>query len=93
MVANIVAPVLKELIPAARASIVPNGLLILSGILDTQQEEMTVALIENGYEVVESLAAGEWVAILARNSVEEIKKENLHRVFVDKEAIDVKKKH
>jgi len=65
VVANIILPILKQLTPLANEHLNGGGKLILSGILDTQIEEMTAALTKSGFEITQTLQEGEWIGLLA----------------------------
>jgi ribosomal protein L11 methylase PrmA len=40
--------------------------LILSGVLLSQENELTLAVRRNGYEIIRTNRRGKWLAILAR---------------------------
>ena len=46
--------------------VLPDGWLILSGILAEQSRDVETALEEHGYQLVEKPQIGDWVAIAAR---------------------------
>lgn len=62
VVANILAPVLLAAASALCRSVspTPDGVLILSGILDTQYPEIKAAYEAEGFEETASILAGEW---------------------------------
>ncbi len=64
--ANILAPVLIDLMPHIRKHIKPGGIYIMSGIIDEKEEEVTEAAIKEGFEIIEACRLGEWVEITAR---------------------------
>ena len=65
--ANILAPVLVELLKQGLGELVmPDGCLILSGILAEQSSEVERALDENGFHRVKKSQMGDWVALAAR---------------------------
>jgi ribosomal protein L11 methyltransferase len=70
MVANIIASILKKIIPQAKRFIKKGGLFILSGILDTQENEVKECLLENNYIIKEIMQQGEWISIAAINEEE-----------------------
>jgi ribosomal protein L11 methyltransferase len=70
MVANIISSILKTMIPQAGQFIRKDGLLILSGILDTQENEIKECLLKNKYGIKEIIREGEWVSIAAVNKEE-----------------------
>jgi ribosomal protein L11 methyltransferase len=70
LVANILAKVLIDLIKKGLGEVVqPNGLLILSGILDHQTEEVIQIAHQNNLKLLETSESEDWRAlILKRNS-------------------------
>ena len=62
--ANLYSDLLIEILPKLRDA----SWLILSGILGSQQNELTLALHRNDYEIIGTKRRGKWVAILARQS-------------------------
>lgn len=68
VLANILAPVLIRLFDAGMADLVtPGGAIILSGILDHQAADVTVAAEKHGLTFVEQRQIGDWVALLYKN--------------------------
>lgn len=66
IVANINASVLSEMMKANLAThLRPGGRLLISGILSTEQEEMTDRLSERGFRPIFSANQGEWSYIEA----------------------------
>jgi ribosomal protein L11 methylase PrmA len=47
------------------ACLAKDGLMVLSGILDTQQQEVCDALAARERRLIEVRRAGEWVAIIS----------------------------
>ncbi len=69
VLANLLAPILIKMARAGLASRVQrNGLLIASGVLEEQMEEVTEVFKRVGLYVVEVLQRGEWVALVLRKS-------------------------
>jgi ribosomal protein L11 methyltransferase len=67
VLANILAPVLVQLLSQGLGELVlPNGWLILSGILLEQSPEVESALEMHGYRVIRKSQMGDWVALAAR---------------------------
>ena len=67
MFANILAPVLVQLLDQGLGELVmPDGWLILSGILEEQSPEVETALDAHGFHQVEKRQMGDWVALAAR---------------------------
>ena len=60
--ANLYSDLLVEILPKLRDS----GRLILSGILLSQENELTLALRRNDYEIINTKRRGKWLAILVR---------------------------
>jgi ribosomal protein L11 methyltransferase len=60
--ANLYSDLLVEILPKLRDA----GRLILSGILLSQENELTLALHRNDYEIINTKRRGKWLAILAR---------------------------
>jgi ribosomal protein L11 methyltransferase len=61
--ANIIAPVLKRLLDASMSElVVPSGVLILSGILEEQVDEMIQKIKEHNLRVIEKRQIDDWVA-------------------------------
>ena len=66
VLANILAPVLVQLLNQGLGELVlPEGWLILSGILLEQSPEVESALDEHGYRLVRKSQMGDWVALAA----------------------------
>lgn len=65
VVANLTADVIISILDDLIACQAPNSYLILSGILDTQQEQVLQVLKEKSQKLVECLSAGEWVSIIS----------------------------
>ena len=64
VLANILAPVIIRLFDAGLADLVePGGILILSGILDTQAPDVLVAAEAKGLKHLHTRQQGDWVAI------------------------------
>ena len=49
--ANIISPVLRQLLPSMAASLAPKGQAILSGILESEKEEMSAELRAAGWTI------------------------------------------
>ena len=64
MLANILAPVIIRLFDAGLADLVaPGGILVLSGILDTQAPDVLAAAKARGLKHLHTRQQGDWVAI------------------------------
>jgi len=67
VLANILAPVLVQFLKQGLGELVmPDGWLILSGILEEQSPEVELALEVNGYHQVRKSQMGDWVALAAQ---------------------------
>lgn len=65
--ANIVADVIKAMIPLFTRYLRPEGKMVCSGIIIERAEEVKEALEKGGLEVLDMKKDGEWAAIVARN--------------------------
>ena len=65
---NLIAEVLLDLIPQAQKLLLPEGVLILSGILAKKEVMVTEALKKQGFDNIKRRQRKEWVALLARRS-------------------------
>ena len=66
VLANILAPILIRLLDEGLAeTLTPDGLLVLSGILTEQADEVQAALEKHGLRLVEQRQIEDWVAISA----------------------------
>lgn len=63
--ANIVADVIIRLTPDLGRFLAPDGVFIASGIIDARENDVTEALKSVGLTVLDRLASGGWVALLA----------------------------
>ena len=61
--ANLYSELLISVLPAFRDILVPDGWLILSGVLRQQEEELTTALRASGLRIVEIRRRGKWIAL------------------------------
>ena len=69
VLANILAPILTQMLHTGLADTVSeNGLLILGGILDTQAEELIKLAQSKGLTLIDTLPAGDWVVLVFRRS-------------------------
>jgi len=68
VLANIIAPILKRLLDAGMSDLIaPNGVLILSGILDEQVDEMLAKIEGNNLHVIEKRQIDDWVALVIKS--------------------------
>lgn len=65
VVANILADVIIPLSSIARRFMKKGGYFITSGIINTKENEVKQAMLSNGFEIVDVVAMGEWVSIVA----------------------------
>ena len=71
ILANILKGPLIELAPSVARAMAPGGMLILSGILVTQGQEVIDTYQANGFNLVEKEEIVDWVTLtLRRNSAE-----------------------
>ena len=66
VVANILADVIIPLSSVARRFMKPDGYFITSGIINTKEQEVKEAMIQNGFEIVDIIPMGEWVSIVGK---------------------------
>ena len=66
VVANILADVIIPLSAVIRPFMKEKAVFITSGIINTKEEAVKQALIENGFEIVDISYMGEWVSIVAK---------------------------
>ena len=64
--ANIVADAIIALSPAVPALLADDGVYIVSGIIDTREQDVLVALAECGFAVVERHAHGGWLCLVCQ---------------------------
>ncbi|MCR8538917.1 MAG: 50S ribosomal protein L11 methyltransferase [Prochlorococcus marinus CUG1439] len=63
---NILAEVIKEMIPNIYKSLRSNGEVIFSGILNSQKDEIIKILIQNNLQLLDVSSKKDWVCIAAR---------------------------
>ncbi|WP_462412267.1 50S ribosomal protein L11 methyltransferase [Neobacillus sp. Marseille-QA0830] len=66
IVANILAEVIVRFTEDAARVIKPGGHFIASGIIQQKKEQVKQALSEVGFELVETIAMEDWVALIAK---------------------------
>jgi ribosomal protein L11 methyltransferase len=64
--ANILTHVILDLIADIKRVLNPGGIFICSGIIEKNQSQVTEALQNIGFEIIETAVKEEWVAITAR---------------------------
>ncbi len=68
VLANILAPVIIRLFDAGLARLIaPGGVIILSGILDTQAEDVIAAAQAKGLQEIDRRQIADWVALVLRH--------------------------
>jgi len=64
---NILAPIIISMVESGLATrLLPEGLLIASGILTEQVDDVKAAMHCNGFKVIESRQRGVWVVLVAK---------------------------
>ena len=63
MLANIVADVIIAMLPFLLDRLEEGGTLLLSGIIDTREEDVLAALEKESQKVAKRLEDGGWVAV------------------------------
>ncbi len=67
-VANIISDIIISFAKPLMEHIVPGGLFLCSGIVRERTEEVRQALLDAGYEILETVHRGEWTAFLSRRN-------------------------
>jgi ribosomal protein L11 methyltransferase len=63
--ANLYSELLVALLPRWRKHLARDGRLILSGVLRSQEPDVTAAIVSNGFDIREIRRRGKWIALLA----------------------------
>ena len=66
VVANILADVIIPLSAVTEAHMKKDALFITSGIINTKEDEVRQALLENGFEIIDTTYLKEWVCFIAK---------------------------
>lgn len=66
VVANILADVLQALTPVVIDQVKPGGLYVTSGIIDNMEGLVREAMVNAGFEILETNHQNEWVSIVGR---------------------------
>ena len=66
IIANIVADIIKELIPNIRKFLNENGSFIISGIIKEREQEVYDFAVENGFTIEKVESQGGWSAMLLK---------------------------
>lgn len=67
IVANLTADVIIPMVGDLEKCLAPDGKVILSGILDIQQDQVCQTLTDNGWQILEINRDGEWISIIAHH--------------------------
>lgn len=62
---NLLTPIILKLAPLLPALLAPDGVLILSGVLDVQADRVREGLAASGFRVIESRSKSGWCALVA----------------------------
>ncbi|NMC57708.1 MAG: 50S ribosomal protein L11 methyltransferase [Eubacteriaceae bacterium] len=65
--ANIIAPILKNMIPLTKQFLKDKAVLILSGILADQADDIEKVLTDNKFKILNTVTQGDWTGIAAEN--------------------------
>ena len=68
VVANIIADVIKKLLPSVLLLLSEGGCFIASGIIKSRSQEVAQAIREHGLDVIKTSTQGEWIAFLAQKN-------------------------
>ncbi len=64
--ANIVADAIIKLTPGIKSFLKDDAVYIVSGIIDTREEDVLPVLAENGFAVIERRTEGGWVCLTCK---------------------------
>lgn len=64
IIANIIATVIIDLLPALKAALKPGGRLVVSGIIDAKAADVRTAASAEGFRTIESCTRNDWHAYL-----------------------------
>lgn len=67
VLANIVADVIINLAKSIKEYLTDDGVFVMSGIIDTREEDILKALDENGFDVIERRLENGWVCLAAKS--------------------------
>jgi ribosomal protein L11 methyltransferase len=71
VIANILAEIIVPLVPQAFENLKPGGYFLTSGIIKAKYELVKKALVNGGFNVVESLKMKDWYAVIAQKPKED----------------------
>jgi ribosomal protein L11 methyltransferase len=60
VVANIIAPVLLDLLPVVQRAIVPTGDVIVGGVLAAERDDFVGAVRQSGWDLINEQREGDW---------------------------------
>ncbi|MDQ1144985.1 ribosomal protein L11 methylase PrmA [Bacillus sp. SORGH_AS 510] len=66
IVANILAEVILRFTDDVARVIKPGGSFIASGIIQQKKDQVKEALVNSGFEIMETILMEDWVAIIAK---------------------------
>ena len=66
VVANILAEIILRFTEDAASVVKPNGYFIVSGIIQQKKNDVKAALVDAGFEIVETIEMEDWVAIIGK---------------------------
>jgi len=66
VVANILAEVIMSFTDDVATALKPGGIFISSGIISQKKDDVKEALIESGFEIIETMLMEDWVAFIAK---------------------------
>jgi ribosomal protein L11 methyltransferase len=69
IVANIQRNVIEPLLPQMKTMLNRNGILILSGLLDVDEQPMRKTIADCGFEIAELIVENEWVAFALQSAI------------------------
>ena len=66
VLANLTCDVIRSLLGEIRRILVPGGVAVLSGILDSQRDALKAPIRVEGFQIQSELQRGEWIAMKVR---------------------------
>ena len=66
VVANILADVIIPMTHVVRELMTDDGIFISSGIINTKESEVRKALLDNGFDIIDTVYMKDWVSFVAR---------------------------
>lgn len=66
VVANILADVISPLIEMVDQFLTEDGVFVISGIIDTKEQEISEKLLNYGFEILETRRMKDWVSMTAK---------------------------